>query len=494
MGFGPRFWMQRDCLAPALNLLFTANVIRLNHMKPLLRLICWAAVFAVTARTVHAETTALRDERMKWWREARLGMFVHWGLYSAAEGCWDGKKYGGGVEWIQNEAGVPAAEYAARLRPLFRPRPGFAKAWARLAKDMGAEYVVFTSKHHEGFALWDSKLTDFDGKDFTGRDLFKEIVTALRAEGLHVGVYFSVIDWHHPDFPVKNTGLPHPLQKHPEIADPDAGRVMSRYVDYMHRQVAEIVSNYGPIDVLWWDWSSRQTQGESWRAAELMAMVRRHQPRIIMNNRLYFSPNVEGDNLGIFDASKGDFTTPEQHIPATGMPGVDWEACMTLNGTWGYSEHDLNWKSAETLIRNTVDIASKGGNYLINAGPRADGTIPEAIQVRFRELGAWMREYGESIRGTTANPIGAVSWGRITTKPGRLYLHVFDWPKDNRITVPLKTSGAVRARMLSDAQHQPLHCDTTGDGVVVTLQPGFENPYVSVAVLKTGGPAESSPH
>ncbi len=326
-----------------------------------------AAAFLALAlsfsKPAFAETPDQRDARMKWWREARLGMFVHWGLYSAAEGTWDGKPYWGGVEWIQHSAGVPADEYAARMRPLFKPKPGFAKEWARLAKDMGAQYVVFTSKHHEGFPLWDSRLTDFDGKDFTGRDLFKEIVTALRAEGLRVGVYFSMIDWHHPDFPVQTTGLPHPLQKHKEIADPDAGRVMSRYVDYMHKQVEEITTRYGTLDVLWWDWSSKETQGPSWRAAELMAAVRRHQPRIIMNNRLYFSPNVEGDNLGIFDMSKGDFTTPEQHIPATGMGGVDWEACMTLNGTWGYSEHDLTWKSAETLIRNTVDIASKGGNY-----------------------------------------------------------------------------------------------------------------------------------
>jgi alpha-L-fucosidase len=356
---------------------------------------------------------------------------------------------------------------------------------------MGAQYVVFTSKHHEGFALHDSKVADYDAKDFTGRDLFKEIIKALRAEGLRVGVYYSVIDWHHPDFPVKNTGLPHPLahKRNQNLPDPDAGRVMSRYVDFMHQQVEEIVSHYGPLDVLWWDWSSQQTQGESWRARELMALVRKYQPRIIMNNRLYHSPNVSGDNLGIFDTTKGDFTTPEQHIPATGMPGVDWEACMTLNGTWGYSQHDLNWKSAETLVRNTVDIASKGGNYLINAGPMADGSIPEAIRIRFQELGAWMKEYGDSIYATKANPLSAVPYGRITAKPGKFYLHVFEWPKDNRILVPLKPSGAAKAYMLADSRHQSLACETTPEGVVVTLKPGFQNPYASVAVLEATGTA-----
>jgi alpha-L-fucosidase len=303
---------------------------------------------------------------------------------------------------------------------------------------------------------------------------------------LRVGVYFSVIDWHHPDFPVQNTGLPHPLkhERNKGLSNPDQGREMSRYVDYMHQQVREVVGRYGTLDVLWWDWSSKETQGDSWRAELLMAMVRKQQPRIIMNNRLYFSPNVEGDNLGIFDTSKGDFTTPEQHIPATGLPGVDWETCMTLNGTWGYSEHDFKWKSAETLVRNTVDIASKGGNYLINAGPLADGTVPEAIQVRFRELGAWMKEYGESIYGTKANPYGAVSWGRITSKPGRIYLHVFDWPKDNRLTVPAKGVSPAKIWMMADAGKGALSFEETSDGVVVTLKPGLQNPYDSVVVIE----------
>jgi alpha-L-fucosidase len=228
----------------------------------------------------------------------------------------------------------------------------------------------------------------------------------------------------------------------------------------------------------------QKTQGESWRAPELMNMVRRHQPRIIMNNRLYFSPNVEGDNLGLFDPSKGDFTTPEQHIPATGHPGTDWEACMTLNGTWGWSRHDFTWKSAETLIRNTVDIASKGGNYLINAGPLADGTVPEPIQVRFRELGTWMRTYAESVRGTTANPLGAVPWGRLTARPGKLYAHVFDWPKSQQITVPHTGARSVTGFMLGDPRRQPIACDITAQGIVVTLDPAHQNPYASVAVLE----------
>jgi len=432
------------------------------------------------------ETKAERDARMQWWREARLGMFVHWGLYSAAAGNWDGKPYGGGVEWIQQQAGVAPTEYEAKLKPLFVPKPGFAKDWAKLAKAMGAKYVVFTSKHHEGFALHDSKYTSFDAKDFVGRDLFKEIVQAIRAEGLRVGVYHSVIDWHHPDFRVHGTGLPHPLanERYKDLPDPDTGREWSRYVDFLHHQANEITRNYGKIDVLWWDWSSKETEGNSWRANELMALVRKNQPAIIMNNRLFYSPNVEGDNLSIFDTNKGDFTTPEQHIPATGMNGVDWESCMTLNDTWGYSDHDFHWKSAETLIRNTVDIASKGGNYLINAGPTADGTIPEAIRTRFLELGSWMAKYGEAIYDTQANPIGAVDWGRITARKGRLYLHVFNWPANNQITLPSKSSGSLNAWMMADSRRAPLLCSETGTGVTITLKPQYENPYASVVVLE----------
>lgn len=453
-----------------------------------LAVICLCMASSIVAAT-EPETKTHRDERMQWWREARLGMFVHWGLYSAAEGVWDGKQYDGGVEWIQNQAGIPTDEYAAKLKPLFRPKPGFAKEWARLAKSMGAKYVVFTGKHHEGFSLDNSKTTTFDGKDFTGRDLFKEIVQALRSEGLRVGVYYSMIDWHHPDFPVNNTGLPHPLkhERNKSIANPDEGRDPARYIAYMHRQVEEIVSNYGTLDVLWWDWSSKETQGESWKARELMALVRQHQPKIVMNNRLYYSPNVEGDNLGIFDFNKGDFTTPEQHIPATGMPGVDWEACMTLNGTWGYSQHDMKWKSAETLVCNTIDIASKGGNYLINAGPLADGSIPEAIRVRFLELGAWMKTYGESIYGTGANPLGAVAWGRITAKPGKLFLHIFDWPKNNQVLVPLNMARQTGAYMLADPKRRPLDCQSSDKGVTLTLLPRFQNPYASVVVLEAEG-------
>lgn len=448
------------------------------------------AVTTVLAPTVlQAETTQERDARMAWWREARLGMFVHWGLYSQAAGVWDGKKYWGGCEWIQNNAGIPTEEYEVALRPLFKPKADFAAEWASLAKEMGAKYVVFTSKHHEGFALHDSALTDYDAKDFCGRDLTREIVNALRKENLKVGFYHSMIDWHHPDYVAFDNTLPHPL-KHERNKDktlPVEGHDFNKYLDFLSGQVQELTLNYQP-DIFWWDFSHPSAEGHHWRAKSLLTQVYNNVPGIIQNNRLYNSGNVSGDNLSIFDPSKGDFTTPEQYIPATGMPGVDWEVCMTLNGSWGYSNHDMNWKSGETIIRNTIDIVSKGGNYLLNVGPAPDGSIPEASYVRIKELGNWMKTYGSSIYGTKANPLKEVSWGRITAKgDDMLYLHVFSWPEDGCITVPLKPEGNLRSWMLADTTMRDLETEVTEDGVKIHLLSPYENPYASVVVLKAKG-------
>ena len=230
-----------------------------------------------------AETPAQRDARMRWWREARFGMFVHWGLYAIPAGEWDGQTWNkGGMEWIQRRANVPADVYEKRLTPLFKPKRGFAKEWAELAKQAGCKYVVFTNKHHDGFALHDSAVTTFDAKDVTGRDLHKEIVDAIRAQGLRVGVYHSLWDWHHPHA-YAGPGTNNPPCQTMEGRDPNI------YLDYLHKQVEEVVSHYGPVDIMWFDYSSPEIQGASWRASELLAMVRRYNPNVIVNNRLYRS-------------------------------------------------------------------------------------------------------------------------------------------------------------------------------------------------------------
>ena len=420
-----------------------------------------AATFALTLSSIGAtdapaETVSSRNVRMTWWREARFGMFVHWGLYSGLAGTWEGKPVGtrGGMEWIQQRVKADTDTYAEKAIPLFKPVPGFAKAWAAMAKEAGCRYLVFTTKHHDGFALHDSKVSDYDAGSVLHRDLVKEIVDAARAEGLKVGFYHSVIDWHHDQYEYAlSKQLPHPLKGKPY---PNGTRDHTKYVDYLHAEVNELISNYGTVDILWWDYSAQDFQGDAaWRAMNLMAEVRAKQPTIIMNNRLFRCPEAGWKSMGTdgftgrLDPKYGDFITPEQHIPATGMPGVDWETCMTMNTTWGYSAHDHAWKPASKMIRNLIDIASKGGNYLLNIGPKGDGTIPVQSVEALKAIGAWMKVNSEAIYATTASPFPKLEWGRVTTKGSTLYLHVFEWPKNGSLIVPMKAD-VVKAFLLSD--------------------------------------------
>jgi alpha-L-fucosidase len=432
------------------------------------------------------ESTEARDARMAWWREARFGMFVHWGLYSGLAGTWDGKPAGtkGGMEWIQQIVKVDTDTYAAAALPRFQPKPGFAREWARLAKEAGCRYLVFTTKHHEGFGLHASRFGDFNAGAKLNRDLVQEIVEACRAEGLKVGFYHSLIDWHHDQYDYSRAkGLPYPLAGKPS---PNGPRDHAKYIDYLHHQVGELLSNYGPVDIIWWDFSSKGFQGdEAWRATDLIREVRAKQPRIIMNNRLFSAYTVEGTKQeeSQFTTDRGDFTTPEQRIPATGMTGVDWETCMTLNTTWGYSDHDHAWKSDATLIRNLVDIASKGGNYLLNIGPKGDGGLsPETVK-SFQAIGAWMKVNGESIYGTSASPFAKLDWGRATRKGNTLYLHVFDWPKDGQLVVPLKNK-VKKARLLGGVK---VKAATAESGVTLQLPATAPDAIASVIQLTLVG-------
>ena len=453
-----------------------------------------AALLTVSPTLARAEETKEQhDARMSWWREARFGMFVHWGLYSGLAGTWEGKPVGtkGGMEWIQQRVKADTDTYAKAAIPLFKPRPGFARAWARLAKEAGCRYLVFTTKHHEGFALHDSKIGEYNAGAVLHRDLVKEIVEAARAEGLRVGFYHSVIDWHHDQYAyAKSKQLPHPLKGQPY---PNGERTHSKYVDYLHAQVKELVSNYGTVDVLWWDYSAQDFQGdEAWRATELMSLVRAQQPGIVMNNRLFRTREAGWASMGSegflpqLDPKYGDFVTPEQHIPATGMPGVDWETCMTLNTTWGYSEHDHAWKSDETLIRNLVDIASKGGNYLLNIGPKGDGSVPAESVASLKAIGAWMKVNQASIYGTTASPFAALDWGRCTKKvtgdETTLYLHVFNWPQDGKLIVPGLRSPISSATLL--ATGAALETKSNADSQTITLPAKAPSPISSTIVVK----------
>lgn len=393
----------------------------------------------LAAAAIANDTPAQHDARMHWWRENRFGMFIHWGLYSIPAGKWGTHtNYG---EWIREEAHIPVAEYE-KLQAQFNPVKFDANAWAKMAKDAGMRYVVITSKHHDGFNLFKSRYTDWAVQNTPfNRDIMKELSTAVRKQGLTMGWYHSIMDWHHPDYL--------PRRSWETDIRPADGADMDRYTEYLHNEVRQLLTDYGKIGVMWFDgeWENTWTAK---RGKALYDLCRSIQPNIIVNNR------VSPGRSGIEDASlqAGDYGTPEQYIPATGLPGQDWETCMTMNDHWGYNAWDTDWKSSETLIHNLVDIASKGGNYLLNVGPRSDGTFPpEAVQ-RLRDIGKWMKVNGDSIYGTTASVFDSLPWGRSTTKregaTTTLYLQVFNWPKDGRLVLPGLANKALSVRMLRD--------------------------------------------
>lgn len=444
-----------------------------------------------TATAPGLPSSSEREQRMDWWRQARFGMFVHWGLYSGLAGNWDGKpvEHSGGMEWIQNWVRADTKAYADAAIPLFKPKPGFATHWARLAKKTGCRYVVFTTKHHDGFALHDSKVSDYDAGTVLNRDLVREIVDACRAEGLRVGFYHSVIDWHHDQYAyAKSDMLPHPLKGKPY---PNGKRDHGKYIDYLHAQVAELINGYGPVDIMWWDYSATNFQGdEAWRASELMAKVRDEHPGIIMNNRLFRIPEAGWTSMkttGIaakLDPKYGDFVTPEQHVPDSGMAGVDWETCMTMNTTWGYSEYDDQWKSSEQLIRNLIEIVSKGGNYLLNIGPRGDGTVPAESIASMDAIGEWMNSNRESIYGCTLSSIPKPNWGRVTQKAdsSTAFLHVFDWPKNQELELKGVQGKAAKASLLQGGKQVAVK--QIGGEVILTLPRTQPNTIATVIRLE----------
>jgi alpha-L-fucosidase len=424
-----------------------------------------------------AETKAQRDQRMKWWREAKFGMFVHWGLYAIPGGEWDGKPVNGIGEWIMNNAKIPVADYE-KLAGQFNPVKYDAKRWAQIAKDAGVRYIVITSKHHDGFCLWDSKVSNYDVMDATPfkRDILKELSAACQEQGLTLCFYHSIMDWHHPDaqapsYPNYNGAKPNP--NWPRYAE-----------QYLRPQLKELLTNYGHIGVMWFDgewikdWSDAQ-------GTALYNELRTIQPDLIINNRIGKSrKGMQG--MSTSKASAGDFGTPEQEIPATGIPGADWESCMTMNDTWGFKKNDQHWKSAEVLIRNLVDIASKGGNFLLNVGPTPEGEIPAPSVERLAAVGAWMKVNAESIYATGPSPFAKLPWGRCTAKPGTLFLHVFNWPKDGQLLVPGLGNKVTKACLLAKPAEE-LKTTAGADGVTVALPAAAPDAVDSVVVLSIEG-------
>ena len=359
------------------------------------------------------------ERRVEWFTRARFGMFIHFGLYSIpARG-----------EWVRSEEFIPNEDYDPLIHE-FNPTHCDMRQWMRAIRDTGAQYVVLTAKHHDGFCLFDSAYTDFKSTNSpAGRDLVREYLDAARECGLRAGLYFSIIDWRHPDFPHYGDRQ-HPMRNDPAYGNEN--RNFDRYLDYMHAQVREICSNYGKLDLIWFDFSYDNLRGEAWRATELMEMVRTLQPDVVINNRL----EVSGEGYGSLAACKptpyhGDFITPEKMVPphslvdAEGRPLV-WESCVTMNEHWGYCATDNFYKPAPMLIKQLVECVSKGGNMILNIGPDATGRIPQRSLEIMAEMGRWMDRNGQSIYGCGPAGLAKPDYGRITRRGNTLYYHLYE--------------------------------------------------------------------
>lgn len=417
------------------------------------------------------------DERMEWWRDARFGMFIHWGAYAIPGGERNGEVCKGGAEWIMDKLDYTIEDYEKEVTAKFNPVKFDADAWVKMAQDAGMKYIVLTSKHHDGFCLWDSEITHYDVMEACPfkRDIVKELSEACKKADMRFCLYHSIVDWHHPQaqaplYPNYNAG-----QKDQTVVNPEFPKY---YENYLKPMVGELLTKYDNVDVIWFDgdWIADYTTE---MGKDFYSYIRSVKPNVIVNNRVDKGRNgMEGmDKEGEF---AGDFGTPEQEIPATGIDS-DWEACMTMNGSWGYKPSDKHWKSNTVLIQHLVDIVSKGGNFLLNVGPDAQGLFPQQSIDRLKAIGEWTKENGEAVYGAKASPFERPEWGRYTSKSGVVYAHVFDWPKDGKLildpSIKIKS-----ARLLGDSSSE-LKVNTVGNVISVEVPKKASNSYASVIKL-----------
>jgi len=395
------------------------------------------------------------DERMAWWREAKFGLFIHWGVYAVPAGKYgDNANYG---EWIMHSAKIPSAEYK-EYASNFNPVKYDPEAWVKVAREAGMRYIVITSKHHDGFALYPSDVTDWDVVDATpyGKDLLGPLVDEAKKAGLKMGFYYSQAqDWNHPG------GAKSRFQEGDGWDEAHKGDFDVYLENIALPQAKELLSRY-PLDIFWWDTPTWMNEERTRPFVEALKV----RPDIITNNRL----GVEGDTK-----------TPEQFVPVTGHEG-DWETCMTMNRHWGYNAYDDDWKSSEELIHKLIEICSKGGNFLLNVGPTAQGEFPQPCIERLQDMGAWLKVNGEAIYGTTAGPFNYLSWGAATRKGDLLYLHVTDWPENGKLNVPI-SSKAVSAALLA-RPNKKLPIKSEQERIVIDLPSEAPDPVATVIILK----------
>ncbi|MEI6821727.1 MAG: alpha-L-fucosidase [Bacteroidota bacterium] len=446
-----------------------------NILLVMIVLICLSTTYAQTDKKVKDD----KNKRMEWWRDARFGMFIHWGLYSVPAGQWGEEK--NHAEWIRETAHIPVLEYE-KLLTQFNPVKFDANQWVTYAKNAGMKYIVLTSKHHDGFCLFNTQYTDFNVMHSPfKRDILKELADACRKQGMKICWYHSIMDWHHPDY------LPH--RDWETTMSATSADSYDRYFAYLKNELKEILNNYGDISILWFDgeWESTWTHKY---AQELYAYLRTMKPDLIINNRI----DTYRDGMGGLSTNieaLGDYGTPEQEIPETGMPGLDWETCMTMNDHWGYNKYDKNWKSTRDLLYNLVDVASKGGNYLLNVGPTSEGVFPPESIERLKEIGDWMKVNSESIYGTKASPFNKSTWGKCTQKEitggTRLYLHLFNWPESKSLVIDNLINEPIKAYLLSDPNKKAIAYTKNGLTLKIPLPDKAPDAINSVVVLEIKG-------
>ena len=433
------------------------------HMAPA------AAGLPALPAVVRNETAPQQDARLQWFREARFGLFIHWGVYAVPAGFWQGKPVA--AEWIMHRGKIPVADYRAFAED-FTAAKYDPTGWAQLAADAGVKYVVITAKHHDGFALYDSAYSDWNAVKSSGakRDLLQPLAEAVRAKGLKFGTYYSQAqDWNNPGGSTGTAPAWDPAQK-------------GDFDEYLKRvslpQIRELLEKFHP-DILWWDTEYQMTPE---RARPFFALVTAH-PNVIHNSRL---------GGGVL----GDFRTSEQRIPASAMLGRALEVNMTINNSWGYRSDDLNWKSAQQLIRNLSDIASKDGNFLLNVGPTAEGVIPAPEVERLLAIGRWLKVNGEAIYATRGGPYSKpLAWGRTTQQAhaqggATLYLHIWEWPTDGKIILPDLQQSPRSGHLL--ASGTAVTFSVSPEGLVVTLPGSAPDPDVSVVALEFIAPIKTT--